>query len=274
MRVKLPKRCKLARILRLVVVLMVVAAVGAPTVARAAEHRGTIRVFQTLQSDDPNVPDTYSYELRAASPGAPLPAGAQNGVYTWTMTGDDSKTMVITPASQTGGWEYTMRQIPPKAVPEGLTCDDTTYTVRAYPLRTSEPDGSDVIFYTYDSAGEKVTDPGWTVTYQKPAAGESGQESPESGKGGEPAQQPATPGKETPAAEEPGQESPETAGADKPETAGADKPETSTPSATEASSSTPQTGDYSHSEVAVLLACGVAAVLAGAWVCRRARGSE
>lgn len=107
-----------AALLALLVTLCIV-----PAMAAAAAE---LPVRVTVSGDAPSVPETFTLTLRAASDGAPLPAGAADGVYTCTAAGGGSMTLCI-PCGQAGKYRYTLCQEPGKLARGQY--DDRTYHI-------------------------------------------------------------------------------------------------------------------------------------------------
>lgn len=107
-----------AALLALLVTLCIV-----PAMAAAAAE---LPVRVTVSGDAPSVPETFALTLRAASDGAPLPAGAAGGVYTCTAAGGGSMTLRI-PCGQAGKYRYTLCQEPGKLARGQY--DDRTYHI-------------------------------------------------------------------------------------------------------------------------------------------------
>lgn len=127
---------------------------------------GDLTFTQAFVSDTKGVADTFTYEITADSADAPLPEGASNGTYTFTMTGTDTVVVnfQVSEPSADAVYTYTARQVTP-ADASGYTYDDTVYTIKFYVY------GNSVTGYvfTYNEQGDKVHDPGWTITYAQPA---------------------------------------------------------------------------------------------------------
>ena len=79
-----------------------------PAMAAAAAE---LPVRVTVSGDAPSVPETFTLTLRAASDGAPMPAGAADGVYTCAVEGGGSVTLRI-PCGQVGKYRYTRTTSP------------------------------------------------------------------------------------------------------------------------------------------------------------------
>lgn len=107
-----------AALLALLVTLCIV-----PAMAAAAAE---LPVRVTVSGDAPSVPETFTLTLRAASDGAPLPAGAEDGVHTCTVAGGGSMTLCI-PCGQAGKYRYTLCQEPGKLARGQY--DDRTYHI-------------------------------------------------------------------------------------------------------------------------------------------------
>jgi hypothetical protein len=126
---------------------------------------GDLTFTQDFVSDTKGVADTFTYEITADSADAPLPEGASNGTYTFTMTGTDTVVVnfQVNEPSADSVYTYTARQVTP-ADADGYTYDDTVYTIKFYVYGNSATG----YIFTYDEQGDKVHDPGWTITYAQP----------------------------------------------------------------------------------------------------------
>jgi hypothetical protein len=82
------------------------------------------------------------------------------------MTGTDTVVVnfQVNEPSADSVYTYTARQVTPADV-DGYTYDDTVYTIKFYVYGNSTTG----YIFTYNEQGDKVHDPGWTITYAQPA---------------------------------------------------------------------------------------------------------
>lgn len=101
--------------------------------AQAAEYKAeaALRVIQEFTVNDKSFSpeDTFPYELTALD-GAPLPAQAENGKYSFQLKGNETKDFSIV-YEHPGMYQYEMKQVIPEKK-EGYTYDETVWTARVY----------------------------------------------------------------------------------------------------------------------------------------------
>ncbi|MBQ6692091.1 MAG: hypothetical protein IJN00_02040, partial [Clostridia bacterium] len=73
---------------------------------------------------------TYALRLAAVSPGAPLPPGAENGMFMLYLQGSDEEEFPLIEFSQPGVYQYTISQIPGEN--GQCTYDPAEYRVTVY----------------------------------------------------------------------------------------------------------------------------------------------
>ena len=131
-----------------------------PAMAAAAAE---LPVRVTVSGDAPSVPETFTLTLRAASDGAPMPAGAADGVYTCAVEGGGSVTLRI-PCGQVGKYRYTLCQEPGKLARGQY--DSRTYHITV----TATSDGRVTAAVYGDAAqeGDKYDVIGFANSYRYP----------------------------------------------------------------------------------------------------------
>ena len=131
-----------------------------PAMAAAAAE---LPVRVTVSGDAPSVPAAFTLTLRAASDGAPMPAGAADGVYTCAVEGGGSVTLRI-PCGQVGKYRYTLCQEPGKLARGQY--DDRTYHITV----TATSDGRVTAAVYGDAAqeGDKYDVIGFANSYRYP----------------------------------------------------------------------------------------------------------
>lgn len=126
--------------------------------------------FQDFVSSYTGVARTFEYRLVPLDEANPMPQNSENGVYAWTFEGDDTgwvnidfSDVVVTEGEKV--FYYAACQNIPEPQP-WYTYDDRVYYVDVHVLAN----GQGVIANVRESSifGDKVDDPGWTVTYEKP----------------------------------------------------------------------------------------------------------
>ncbi len=126
--------------------------------------------FQDFVSSYTGVARTFEYRLVPLDEANPMPKNSENGVYAWTFEGDDTgwvnidfSDVVVTEGEKV--FYYAACQNIPEPQP-GYTYDDRVYYVDVHVLAN----GQGVIANVRESSifGDKVDDPGWTVTYENP----------------------------------------------------------------------------------------------------------
>ena len=151
---------------------VIAAAFASPCLAPSAyadAGSASVWVWQKLSTDqESGVDKTFEYQLEALTDGAPMPEGSQGGVYSWTMTRDERRTLTIPLVeAPTDVYEYRMYQRVVEKK-DGYTYDATVYRMRLHPSYDVSGNPTGVLF-VYDEAGEvKEPDPGWTVMYVAP----------------------------------------------------------------------------------------------------------
>lgn len=137
--------------------------------------QGCVRYFQHFDSGYTGVERTFEYRLVAIDDGAPMPAGAQDGLFAWTFTGDDDGWVNIECADvEVSGSAQVFSYLAYQHIEEqkpGYTYDGNVYLVQVHVLANT----NEAFAVVYDSiyATEKLDDPGWTIHYEKPAGDSS-----------------------------------------------------------------------------------------------------
>lgn len=107
--------------------------------ALAAEKpEATIPVEISLSGTLPETPEDFTVQLKADDAGSPMPEGAENGIFTMTVTGAAVKNIPAITYDRVGIYTYTIAQI--EGTNEKCTYDKTVYTL--YVAITNAEDGS------------------------------------------------------------------------------------------------------------------------------------
>lgn len=77
------------------------------------------------------VSDTFTYRMNAITPGAPMPAGSTEGVYRFSIRGNDTVFAGPIEFSQAGTYSYEIAQITDQRQ-EGCVYDEQVYRVTVY----------------------------------------------------------------------------------------------------------------------------------------------
>ncbi|MCL2828063.1 MAG: hypothetical protein FWD99_04920 [Oscillospiraceae bacterium] len=139
-----------------------VGALFAPAAYAAETGQVTLTVRQTFVSGGPPAPpiQVFTYELTPQTAGAPMPAGGDEGGYTFTIAGNvEMQTRPIN-FPGTGLYVYTLRCVTEDR--PGYTIDRREYTVEVYVTEHLE------IFLIYVSDGTKVTELSFAHSYRTP----------------------------------------------------------------------------------------------------------
>ena len=154
------------------------AAFAVTPTASAATHQASFGVGQRITTNSADIRKTYEYCMVADNEDAPMPEGAVDGRYCWTMTGTVNQSVDFDFPVEGGlSYEYTLYQ----HVTDGqanYTYDSTKYTVRVYAMGYDADGNLNTKALFYDVEGNKVWDPVWTVTYKAPPAPASAAQGP------------------------------------------------------------------------------------------------
>ena len=149
--------------------------------ASANSPRGEIPSSSNFMAEDDKVPftfwqktvsvngqpmdETYNYVFETLTPGAPMPEGSVGDKYYFSMTDDQVLTFYIE-YTYTGTFKYKSSMILPEPNPY-YTYDETYFDVRVE--ASYDPGSTEKIHvFCYNPIGEKVYDPGWTITLNQP----------------------------------------------------------------------------------------------------------
>lgn len=80
--------------------------------------------------------EAFTYQLTSLDAASPMPAGSENGVYTFTLTGDETLALPAISFAGEGTYLYTMQQVVANQSP-GLAYDTEVYTLTVYMQSTS-----------------------------------------------------------------------------------------------------------------------------------------
>lgn len=150
----------------LTLALAVAWAMSCCVVSRAAEAKTfeqTMEIRQTV-SNNPLV-DTYTYKLTPNIEGTPMPEGSVDGVYTFTLSGNDVKKIPVKyTVDKECNYQYYLERVEPD-VPDGDTVTPEDHHF-GYWFKTNKDTGElEIIPYTcYDNEFKIATDKDGNVT--------------------------------------------------------------------------------------------------------------
>ena len=84
-------------------------------------------VQKVITGDKPAIPATFTFQMKAITEGAPMPAGSSDGIKSMQITGAGSKEFGEIVYTEPGEWVYEISEL--KGNAEGYTYDTTVYTL-------------------------------------------------------------------------------------------------------------------------------------------------
>ncbi|SFX63637.1 FctA domain-containing protein [Olsenella sp. kh2p3] len=84
-------------------------------------------VQKVITGDKPAIPATFTFQMKAITEGAPMPAGSADGIKSMQITGAGSKEFGEIVYTEPGEWVYEISEL--KGNAEGYTYDTTVYTL-------------------------------------------------------------------------------------------------------------------------------------------------
>ena len=124
--------------------------------AFAAEHPGvSIPAAVSLSGTLPGAAEEFTVVLKADDAAYPMPEGAENGIYSMTITGEGTKKFPTMTYSKVGVYTYTIYQAAGNN--ESCTYDDRVYTLTVYVTNAEDGSGLETSAVLYpDSKGDKL----------------------------------------------------------------------------------------------------------------------
>lgn len=141
----------------LVMVMTVVCGMTVVQPAFAAEQPGvSVPVTVSLSGTLPKPAEDFTVKLKADNADFPMPEeGAENGIYTMTITGEGTKNIPTITYSRVGVYTYTIYQ--EAGTNKKCTYDDTEYTLTVYITNAEDGSGLEATAVLYpDSEGDKL----------------------------------------------------------------------------------------------------------------------
>ena len=121
---------------------------------------------QTVTGTSNGTSEKFEYELKALTPGAPMPGGSSGDSYRFTLNGNESKDLVIT-YDTVDTYKYQLSQV---VTSDKKDYDKQVYTIENYVLQNGN---DDIIIRTgvKRSDGNKAPELSFTIRHPKPSGG-------------------------------------------------------------------------------------------------------
>ena len=120
----------------------------------------TLTVKQTVTGTSNGTSEKFEYELKALTPGAPMPGGSSGDSYRFTLNGNESKDLVIT-YDTVDTYKYQLSQV---VTSDKKDYDKQVYTIENYVLQN-------VRTCVKRSDGNKAPELSFTIRHPKPSGG-------------------------------------------------------------------------------------------------------
>lgn len=126
----------------------------------------TLTVKQTVTGTSNGTSEKFEYELKALTPGIPMPEGSSGDSYRFTLNGNESKDLVIT-YDTVDTYKYQLSQV---VTSDKKDYDKQVYTIENYVLQNGN---DDIIIRTgvKRSDGNKAPELKFTISHPKPSGG-------------------------------------------------------------------------------------------------------
>ena len=132
-------------------------------------------VTKVIQGN-PEKPETFTFQMKAVTEGAPMPDGSADGIKTMQITGAGTKEFGDMEYTETGEWVYEITEL--KGAAEGYTYDTKVYTLTI--TVTQNPNGTLDLTPTYTVNGSKADAAVFTNVYT-PTTPKTGDATPQVG---------------------------------------------------------------------------------------------
>ena len=96
----------------------------------------TLTVKQTVTGTSNGTSEKFEYELKALTPGAPMPGGSSGDSYRFTLNGNESKDLVIT-YNTVDTYKYQLSQV---VTSDKKDYDKQVYTIENFVLQNGNDD--------------------------------------------------------------------------------------------------------------------------------------
>ena len=145
-----------------ILLLVMFLVLSVPAFAEGETQTAEIPVTIVLEGPAPDPAEVFTVQLTAVTEGAPMPAGASDGVYEKTITGAGSLTLEME-YGRTGVYSYTLRQLHP----DHSFCDydDSEYSLVVY-VTVDDKWNPELTTVLADGDGEKVDEAVFTDVYK------------------------------------------------------------------------------------------------------------
>ena len=134
-------------------------------------------VQKVVTGDTPATPATFTFQMKAITEGAPMPAGSADGIMTMQITGAGSKEFGEAEITETGTYVYEITEL--KGAAEGYTYDTKVYTLTVTVTQDDKGNLQKEEVYTVD--GKEAESPVFTNKYEKPKIPTTGDTTPQAG---------------------------------------------------------------------------------------------
>lgn len=121
------------------------------------------QVFTVTQGTAPQGGDVFSYELSPVTPGAPMPEGSKDGIYSFSMSGSQELLLDGITYTKVGDYEYRIGQTV-EYRKEGYGYDERAY-ILAVSVGNKEGGGLRAELILKNGAGEKTEKAAFENTY-------------------------------------------------------------------------------------------------------------
>lgn len=134
--------------------------------ALAAENPSvSIPVSVSLSGTQPEKAEDFTIKLSADDASYPMPEGAEDGSYTMTITGAQTKNLPAISFDRVGVYTYTIAQVAGSS--EKCTYDKTVYTLNVYITNAEDESGLEATAVLYPGdEGEKQTAAAFENVYE------------------------------------------------------------------------------------------------------------
>lgn len=149
--------------------LLVMLLTGSLTTAFAAnDAQVALQVEQTFSvtaNRPETIGDSFNYTLYSSGSSQPMPQGAGNNEYSFTLKGNQKITLPAIAFNKVGPYQYTLKQKAGSA--QGYTYDAEVYTIEVYVANGASPGTYKTTVLIKNSKGEKVNDIVFANSYQE-----------------------------------------------------------------------------------------------------------
>ena len=130
-------------------------------------------VQKVITGDKPASPATFTFQMKAITEGAPMPAGSSDGIKSMQITGAGSKEFGEIVYTEPGEWVYEISEL--KGNAEGYTYDTTVYTLT---VKVTQNDDGTLTKTETIKGGDAIV---FTNKYEAPKTPKTGDTTPQVG---------------------------------------------------------------------------------------------